>query len=74
VTVANRLRDLRLARAKIAPGAFTLAAVASRIRVDQSTLWRWEQGALKPTRRHVRALAKEYAVGVEELGLDGHDV
>jgi transcriptional regulator with XRE-family HTH domain len=69
--VGNRLRELRLARARVAPSAFTLGALASRIGVDQSTLWRWERGTQRPTRRHVRALAREFAVSEADLGLDG---
>ncbi len=65
----NRLRELRLDRAKMAPAAFTLGALASRLGIDQSTLWRWERGVQQPTRRHVRALAREFAVAEEDLGL-----
>jgi hypothetical protein len=69
VASSNRLRELRLDRAKVAPAAFTLGALASRLGVDQSTLWRWERGVQQPTRRHLRALAREFAVAVEDLGL-----
>lgn len=53
----------------MAPAAFTLAALAHRLRVDQSTLWRWEHGLQQPTQRHLRALAKEFGVSPEELGI-----
>src|SRR6266487_1203779 len=69
VAFPNRLRELRLDRAKMAPAAFTLGALASRLGIDQSTLWRWERGVQQPTRRHVRALAREFAVAEEDLGL-----
>jgi transcriptional regulator with XRE-family HTH domain len=68
------LRQLREDRARLAPVAFTLAALAHRIGVSESAVWRWEQGIAVPRRRHLRALAREFGVSIEELGLtrDGH--
>jgi transcriptional regulator with XRE-family HTH domain len=66
----SRIRELRRERAKVAPAAFTLEALARRLGVSTSTLVRWEAGASRPTRRHARALARELGVSVDELGLE----
>jgi transcriptional regulator with XRE-family HTH domain len=68
--MTNRIRSIRLERQRLSPDRFTLSAVALRLGVDPSTLWRWETGASKPTCRHARMLAKVLGVGVGELGLD----
>jgi transcriptional regulator with XRE-family HTH domain len=54
-------------RAKTAPGAFTLAAIASRLGVTESAVSRWERGINRPTKRHQRALARVLGVTVDEL-------
>ena len=54
-------------RAKTAPGAFTLAAIAARLGVTESAVSRWERGINRPTKRHQRALARVLGVTVEEL-------
>jgi transcriptional regulator with XRE-family HTH domain len=69
LAAVSRVRELRLERAKMAPAAFTLEALARRLGVSTSTLVRWEAGTSKPTRRHARALARELGVGVDELEL-----
>jgi len=61
---------LRLERAKVAPGAFTLEAVAARLGVSLGTYWRWELGKHRPHPRKARALAREYGVTVGDLGLE----
>ena len=63
----TRLREIRMERAKTAPGAFTLAAIASRLGVTESAVSRWERGINQPTKRHLRALARVFGVTVEEL-------
>jgi len=63
----TRLREIRLERAQTAPGAFTLAAIASRLGVTESAVSRWERGINTPTKRHQRALARVLGVTVEEL-------
>ena len=65
-----RIRELREALAAKYPSAFAASAVADRVGVDSRTLRRWERGEATPTRRHARALAREFGVSVEELGLD----
>src|SRR5262245_41621788 len=85
--VANRLRELREERARRLYGLsagvpvnprqarlFTIAALAQRVGVGERTLRYWEAGVTLPTRRHQRALAREFGVAVDELGLlDGQD-
>lgn len=85
--VANRLRELREERARrlyglpdgvpVNPrqaGLFTIASLAQRVGVGERTLRYWEAGVTLPTRRHQRALAREFGVTVDELGLlDGRD-
>jgi transcriptional regulator with XRE-family HTH domain len=66
----NRIRALREERAKLLPALFTLTAVARRMGVAESTFRAWEQGSSQPRKRHIRALAREFGVSVEELGLD----
>jgi transcriptional regulator with XRE-family HTH domain len=65
----NRIRELRLERAKLAPSAFTLAALALRLGVTEWTVRAWEHGRSRPTSRHARRLAKEFGVSVDDLGL-----
>jgi transcriptional regulator with XRE-family HTH domain len=66
----NRIRDLRLERAKTFPTLFTAASLAARISVTETTLLRWERGESRPHARHLRQLAKELGVTVEELELN----
>lgn len=68
---ANRIKEIRLQRAKEVPGAFTMEEVARRAGVALNTLRRWEAGEARPRLRHVKALARALGVKVEELGLDG---
>jgi len=68
-SMPNRIRELRLERAKVAPGAFTIAALAIRLGVTEWTVRAWEHDRSRPTARHARRLAKEFGVAVEELGL-----
>jgi transcriptional regulator with XRE-family HTH domain len=68
--VANRIRELRLERARQFPSAFTIAEVAQRIGIAERTLRYWETGETQPTKRHAQRLAKEFGVTVADLGLD----
>jgi transcriptional regulator with XRE-family HTH domain len=68
--MGNRIRELRLERAKVAPTLFTADAVAFRVRVAPNTLNRWERDIMRPSARHQKALAKELGVSVTDLGLD----
>jgi ribosome-binding protein aMBF1 (putative translation factor) len=73
----SRIRELREERAKTAPAAFTRRALAQRLGVTEDMVRRWEVGGAKPRQRHARALAREFGIGVGELGLeaeDGHEV
>jgi len=70
LAVVNRIREIRLERAKVVPSAFTQEAVARRVGVTVNTLRSWETGAVKPRKRHARALARELGVSVEDLGLE----
>lgn len=70
LAVSNRIRELRLERARTFPTLFTIAALASRVGVTEGMLRRWERGANRPTSRHVRALAKELGASVEELRIE----
>jgi putative transcriptional regulator len=65
VVVANRLRDLRLAR------GLTQADLARLLGVSAYTVARWEAGEMVPTARNARRLARRLGVSVEELGLPG---
>jgi hypothetical protein len=64
---ASRIRELRLEKAEVAPRAFTVAALAQRLGVDPGTLRSWERGTHRPTQRHLRQLARELGVSVDEL-------
>ena len=68
----NRIRQLRLERAKTFPKLFTIAALAHRVGVTEGMLRRWERGTNRPSTRHARALARELGVSIEALGLDDH--
>jgi len=68
--VANRIRELRLERARQFPSAFSIAAVAQRLGVAERTLRYWESGETQPTKRHAQRLAREFGVTVADLGLD----
>jgi DNA-binding XRE family transcriptional regulator len=69
IVMPNRIRELRLERAAMAPGAFTLAALAMRLGVSEWTVRAWEHGRSRPTARHARRLAREFGVSVDALGL-----
>jgi hypothetical protein len=64
---ANRIRELRLQKAEVAPRAFAVAALAQRLGVDASTLRSWERGSHRPTQCHLRALSPELGVSAAEL-------
>ncbi|MGH7883215.1 MAG: helix-turn-helix transcriptional regulator [Candidatus Dormibacteraceae bacterium] len=66
--MTNRLRQLRLERAKIAPGAFTIAALAQRLGVTEWTVRAWEHNRSRPTARHARRIAREFNVEIQDLG------
>jgi DNA-binding XRE family transcriptional regulator len=66
----TRIRELREERAKVAPAAFTQAALAQRVGVSINALRAWEAGTSRPRQRMAKALARELNVTVDELGLD----
>lgn len=70
--VGNRIRELRDQRSQVNPGsrAYTLAAIATRLGVTESAVWRWERGLAKPRKSHARALARELGVSVDQLELN----
>jgi|SRR5215471_4427233 len=71
--VGNRIREIRLQRAKEYPQAFTRAAIAARIGVLERTIMDWELGKHRPSIRNARRLARFLQVSVDELGLDDPD-
>lgn len=74
VGVANRIRELRLERAKVTPTAFTIRAVAQRVGVTEGMVRRWEQGRAVPRQRHASRLARDLGVTIDELGLEPDEV
>jgi transcriptional regulator with XRE-family HTH domain len=70
--VRNRIRELRLERAHQFPAAFSITALARRLGVGERTIRYWEDGQTRPTSRHAGRLARDFAVTVADLGLDGH--
>jgi transcriptional regulator with XRE-family HTH domain len=65
----NQIRRLRLERERIAPGAFSAAALAHRVGVTEGALLQWERGETRPRRRHLAKLARALNVAPEALGL-----
>ena len=70
MVVPNRIRDLRLERARQFPAAFSIAEMARRLGVAERTIRYWESGESLPTKRHAQRLARDFGVTVAELGLD----
>lgn len=57
---SNRIEELRIAKGLIR------SEIAGQLKVDQSTLYRWEKGAAIPD-RHKLALAQLFGVTVSHL-------
>jgi DNA-binding XRE family transcriptional regulator len=72
--MANRIQELREAKARFAPAAFTQAALAQRLGVTEWTVRAWENNRSRPTARHRSRLARELGVTVKALGLDNPGV
>jgi len=69
----NRIREIRQDKSKLAPAAFTQAAVAARVGVTVNALRAWELGRARPRKATARRIARALGVTVEELGLDQPD-
>ena len=67
----SRIRQIREEKAKLAPAAFTQAAVATRVGVTINALRAWELDRARPRKAAAKRLARALGVQVEELGLDG---
>jgi transcriptional regulator with XRE-family HTH domain len=64
----NRIREIRERRKSELPSLFTQQALSTRLGIDGATLRRWESGTTTPTKRNLRALARELGVTADELG------
>jgi transcriptional regulator with XRE-family HTH domain len=66
----TRIRAIREEKARLAPAAFTQAAVAARVGVTVNALRAWELGRARPRKAAARRLARALGVTVEDLEMD----
>jgi DNA-binding transcriptional regulator YiaG len=66
----SRIRQIREEKAKLAPAAFTQAAVALRVGVTVNALRAWELDRARPRKATAKRLARALGVQVDQLGLD----
>jgi transcriptional regulator with XRE-family HTH domain len=70
LTAVSRIRQIREEKGKLAPAAFTQAAVAARVGVTVNALRAWELDRARPRKAAAKRLARALGVQVEDLGLD----